>query len=104
MGSDLAAQLHHAQVLHDEGVNIILGGMADQLRRLLHLPVGDKGVQGQMHLHAPDVAVFHRVHQGLGGKVFRALAGVQTAHAQIHRVGTVLHRGSQGFHRTGGSQ
>ena len=98
MGRDLAAQLYHAQILDDKRVNIILGSMTDQLRRLLHLPVGDQGVQGQMDLHAPDMAVFHRVHQGLGGKVFRALTGVQIAHAQIHGIGAVLDRGTEGFH------
>ena len=40
VGSDLAAQLHHAQVLHDKGIDVILGGVADQFRGLLHLPVG----------------------------------------------------------------
>ena len=98
MGGNLAAQLHHAQILHDKSVDVILGGVADQLRGLLHFPVGHQGVQGQMHLHAPNVAVFHRVHKGLGGKILRALAGVQVADTQVHRVGAVLHRGPQGFH------
>ena len=81
VGGDLTAQLHHAQILNDKGVDVILGGVADGLRRFLHFPVGNQGVQGQMHLNAPNVAVFHRLHQGLGGKVLRALPGVEAADA-----------------------
>ena len=104
MGRNLAAQLHHAQILHDKRVNVILGGVADQLRRFLHLPVGNQGVQGQMNLHTPDVAVFYRIHQGLRGEVFCALTGVQTTNAQIYGVGAILHRRPQGFHGAGRGQ
>ena len=104
VGRNLAAQLHDTQVLDDKGIDIVLGGVADELRRLLHFPVGDQGVQSQVHIHAPDVAVFHRIHQSLGGEILGALAGVQIPHAQVHRVGTVLHRGPQGLHGTGGGQ
>ena len=51
--------------------------MADQFDELVALPVRDQGIQGQMHLNAPDVAVFHRLGEGLGSKVFRALAGIK---------------------------
>ena len=97
-GGDLTAQLHHAQVLHDKGINIILRGIADQLRRLGHLPVGDEGVEGQVHLHAPDMAVFNGIHQRLGSKVFRALPRVERAAAEVHGVSAVLNGRAQSLH------
>ena len=51
-----------------------------------------------MHLHAPDMAVFHRLSQSLGCKVFRALAGIKHAATQIHRISAILHGGFQGVH------
>ena len=55
---NLAAELGHAQILDDVGVDAGLGGFADQIGNRLEFPVGDQGVQGQMHVHTPDVAVF----------------------------------------------
>ena len=97
-GGNLTAQLHHAQVLHDKGVNIILRGIANQLRRLGHLPVGDQGIEGQVNLHAPDMAVFNGLHQRLGSEVFCALPRVECAAAQIHGVSAVLNGRAQSLH------
>ena len=90
MGCDLTAQLHNAQILDDEGINIVLGRMADQLAQLLGLPVGHQGVQGQMHRNATDVAILDGIHQGLGGKILRALSCIKGAYAQVDCIGTVL--------------
>ena len=99
MGGNLAAQLHHAQVLDDKSVDIMLRGIADGLRHFFHFPVGNQGIQGQMHLHATDVAVLNGIHQRLGGKILRALPCIKGTHAQVDRIGTVLHRSPKGFHR-----
>ena len=104
LGSDLFAKLDDAQILDDEGVHARTGGLADQLRSSIHLPVGDQGVEGQMHLHAPDMAVFHRLVKGGDRKILRALARIKAAAAKIHGIGTVLYRGLQGFHRARGGK
>ena len=54
-----------------------------------------------MHRNTPDMAVFHRVHQGLGCEIFGALAGIELSAAKIYRVCTVLNGSAQGFHRAG---
>ena len=97
-GGDLTAQLGHPQILDDEGIDVVLCGMADQLRHLLHLPVCHQGVDGQVYLHATDMAVFDCLHKGLGGKVLCALAGVKVAAAQVNRIGSVLNRCPKGLH------
>ena len=65
---------------------------------------GVDGIQCQMHLHTAHVAVFYRFGKSLRCKIFRALAGIETAAAQIYRVSTVLNGSFQGFHRAGGRQ
>ena len=78
--------------------------MADQLADSRYFPVGYQGIESQMDRHAANMAVFDGFGQGLGCEIFRALAGVEGAAAQIDRVGTVLHRRAQGLHRPGRSQ
>ena len=58
MGGDLAAQLHHPPVLDDEGIHPGGGRRPDQVAQLLHLLVRNQGIEGQMHLHPPDMAIF----------------------------------------------
>ena len=99
MGGDLAAQLHNAQVLDDEGIHTGGGRMADQITEFFGFPVGNQGIQGQMHLNTPDVAVLDRLRQGLGGEILGALAGIKGAAAQIDRICAILHRSAQGIHR-----
>ena len=99
LGRDLAAQLHHAQVLDDEGVHARLGGSPDQLPDRLNFPVRHQGVQGQMDLHPPHVAIAQSLLQGVNGKVFGALAGVKRPHAQIDSIRPILHRCPQRIHR-----
>ena len=100
----LANQLHQPQVLDDEGVHPQPGGGADDVRGRQHLPVRDQDIQRQMDLHAPDVAVGHRLLQLFQGKVFRAPAGVERVEAQIDRVGPILHGSPQRVHGAGGRE
>ena len=44
MGGNLAAQLHHAQILDDESIHTAQSGMADQLGQFIHFPVRNQGV------------------------------------------------------------
>ncbi len=79
--------------------------MDEVFRRLGHFFIGNnKGIQGEVNLQAPNMAVFHCLCQGLRGKVLGALAGVEVSHAQVYRIGAVLHRRTKGLHRPGGSQ
>ena len=57
-----------------------------------------------MHVNTPDVAVFDRIFQGLGGKILCTLAGVEGSHAQVNSIGTILYRSPEGIHRTGRGQ
>ena len=101
-GRNLAAQLHNTQILHDKGVNTQFGGGADDLGGLPHFPVGDQNIQSQMHLHTADMAVGNGLLQLFHGEVFGIASGVEIAVAKIHRVGAVLHGGTQRIHRPGG--
>ena len=101
---DLAAQLRHPQILHDIGIHSRFGGFADQLGHGFELPVGDQGVQRQVHGDTPHVAVFQRLAQGLQCEIFRALAGVKCADAEIDGIGAILNGCSQRLHRPGGGQ
>ncbi len=83
-------RLTHTQVLNNKCVHIARCRLGDELGHALALPVGDQGVQGQMDRHPTDVAVFHRLGQGLDGKILGALAGIEAAAAQINGVRTVF--------------
>ena len=101
---DLFAKLHNAQILDDKGIHARRGRLTDQVGGGIHLPVGDQGVEGQMHLDTPDVTVFHRLVEGGNRKILRALPRVKAAAAKIHGVGAVLYRGLQGLHGPGGGK
>ena len=81
MGGDLAAQLHHAPVLDDKGIHPRLGGGADEIPHLLQLPVRHQGIQGQVDLHPPDMAVPQGLCQGIHRKILCALPGVKSSNA-----------------------
>ena len=98
LGGDAATLLQHGQILYNKSVHAGDRRVADQLAKLGHFPVRDQGIEGKVHSDTPDMAVFHRLHQRLGGEVLRALAGVEATTAQIYRVGAVLHRRFQRVH------
>ena len=101
LGCNLAAQPHHAQILDDESVHAAHRRMTNQTAELFSLPVGNQGIQGQVDGNAPDVAVFHGLHQGLGGEVLGTLTGIEGSTAKIYGVCAILNRGLQRFHGSG---
>ena len=101
-GGDLTAQLGHPQILDDEGIDAHPGGLGDEVGYFLIFPVGDQGIQGQVDSHAPDMAVFQGLAQGLQGEVFGALPGIEGADAQVDGIGAILNRRAQRFHGAGG--
>ena len=104
MGCDLAAQLHNAQILHNEGIHVRVCRVADQFNEIFGLPVGNQGIQGQMHRNAPDMAVFDCLGQGLGGEILCALARVKHTAAEVDGIGAVLYRSPEGLHGPGRCQ
>jgi len=54
-----------------------------------------------MHLYTPYMTVGDSLCQGLGGEVLSALPRIKLSAAEIHGVGAILYRGTQGLHRPG---
>jgi hypothetical protein len=75
-------------------------GLFGELRGVLHLPVRHEGVEGDVHLAAPDPAVAHGLGKFLVGKILGSAAGVIVPEAHIYGVGTVLYGGDDRFRRT----
>ena len=98
VGGDLTAQLHDAKVLNNECVHIAGSSVADHLRQGIDLLVGNQGIQRQVDIHTPDMAVLYCLLQGLGGKILCALTGIKGAAAQIYGVCSVLYGCPKGIH------
>ena len=98
-GRQSAAEPYGAGILHDEGVDTGLGGLPHQFLHLRSFPIGRQRVDRQMHAHAANVAVAHRLAQLVQCEIFRTRAGVERAAAKVDRVRTVLHGGAQRIHR-----
>ena len=94
---DPPGQGRQAPVLDNDAVHAAAAGPAQILLRSGQLPVPQQGVEGQVDLYPPEVAVGHRLGQLLRGEVFRPPAGVELAAAQIHGVGPVLDGGHHGL-------
>ena len=101
---DLAAERHHAEILHDECVHAEHRSGADDVGGTRHFAVGDERVECQMHLDAAHVAVDNGLLQLVHGKVLRAHAGVERIISKINRVGAILNGGAERLHRAGGRQ
>ena len=99
---DLAAQGDDTEVLDDKGVHARTGCRLDRLGRGPHLPVGNQGVQRQIDLDAPHMAVAHRLRQLVQCEVFSAPTGIKILGAKVDRVGSVAHGGAERVERTGG--
>ena len=97
----LPGQKPQAPVLHQHRVHAPGACLAEGLRRLGQLPVGEEGVEGQVDLHPMPVAVVHGLGKGVIGKIPGAAAGVEAAQAHVHGIGPVLHGGQQGLRRPG---
>ena len=88
-----------AQILNDQPVRPRVRGKPRVFHGSFHLPVIDQGVEGDVYLAAADTAVAHGLFKFLVCEVFRAPAGVEIAHAQVHGVGAVLHGSDHGLRR-----
>ena len=104
MGRHLVAQIDHTQVLDDEGVHAGFRAGTDHLYQLRDLLVGYQGVEGKMYGDTTDMAVFHRLHQCLGGEILCTLPGIKCAATKIYGVCAILHCCAQRFHRPRGGQ
>ena len=93
-----------AQILHNQPVCPCGRGKPRIVHSGLHLPVVDQGVEGDVYLAAADMAVAHGLFKFLVCEVFRAPAGVEIAHAQVHGVGAVLHSSDYGLRRARGRE
>lgn len=89
VGEGPARQGDEPQVLHDEGVDPRPVGLAHHLQGLRQLALAQQGVQGQVDLDPPPVAVVHRAAQLLLVKVLGAAAGAELLGPQVDGVGPV---------------
>ena len=60
VGRRLPQHPYHAQVLDDDGVHTDVAGVGGHLGGAGQLPVGEQGVQSQVDLAAPQMAVRNR--------------------------------------------
>ena len=99
---DLPGQGKNAPVLDQDGVDAHFGGPAQGRGGLGKLPVRDQGVQREIYLYPPQVAVVHRLLKLPVGKILCVFAGIEVAKAHIDGVRAGLHGGHQGVPRPGG--
>ncbi len=78
--------------------------MADQRGDFPGLPIGNQGIEGQMHRDATDMAVLDGFGEHLGCEILGALAGIKAPATQIYGIGTVLYGGPEGLHGSGGGE
>ena len=104
VGDALAEHPQNAQVLDDDGVDADAAGVGGHLGRAGEFPVGEEGVQGEVDLAPPQVAVGHHLFHLLPGEIFRVAPGVEIPVAQIDGVRPVLHGGGHRLHGPGGGE
>ena len=103
-GRDLFAELHHAQILHDERVHAERGRGADDFCRARHFTVGDQRIEREVYLHAAHMAVDDGLLQLVGREIVRVHTRVEAVISKIYGVCAVLYGGAQRLHGTGGGQ
>lgn len=101
VGDRLAQHAHHAQVLDDHRVHADGAGVGGNFGGPGQLPVGEQGVQGQVDLAPPQVAIRNRRRSLLSREVFRVAAGVEISISKIDRVRSVLNGGGDRLHGAG---
>ena len=104
IGRNFPGQPPDAPILDEDSVHPHVRGFLQSLGGGRQLPVRHQGVQGQIDLHAPQVAIGHGGTEFLIGEVPGAAPGVEPAEAHIHRVGPILHGGYHGLPASGGAQ
>ena len=101
IGDGLPEKSGHAQVLDQDGVDADLRGKGGGLRRQGQFSVGQEGVQGQVDLGPPLMAVGNGLAQLLLGEVLGVAPGVEGAVAQIDGIRPGLDRCGQRLGGTG---
>ena len=91
-------------VLDDDGVHAAPACKEELFPGGVHLPVRDQGVDGEVDLHPPGVAVGDRPGELLEGEILRPPAGVEVPAAQVHGVRAALHGGHHGLPVAGGRE
>ena len=81
LGSNFLTQSHHAQILHDEGIHTGLCGSGNGLCGGGKLPIPYQGIQGQVDLYTPNVAVGHSFGKLLEGEISGIAAGIKALYA-----------------------
>ena len=76
VGNGVPQEPGHPQVLNQDGVHPGVGGKGRSLGGQGQLPVGQEGVQRQVDLGSPQVAVCYPPGQVLQGKILCVAAGV----------------------------
>ena len=95
VGNDFLQRRQNAPVLHQDRVHAALRRGARLRGKRGELAVGDEGVERQIDLHAPQMAIRDRRAEFLVREVPRAAARVERAKAHIHGVRTALHGGNK---------
>ena len=104
VGGHLAHHPQHTHVLYQHRIGPQAAGLGGELRRLGQLPVGEQGVQGQIHLGAPHMAIRNRRRKFLPGEILRVAAGIKISVSQIDGVRAVLYSRRHGLHGPGGGE
>ena len=104
IGRNFPGQPPDAPVLDENGVHPHVRGFFQGLGGGRQLPVRHQGVQGQIHLHPPQMAVGHGLPELLVREIPGAAPGVEPAEAHVHGVCPVLHGGHHGLPAPGGAQ
>ena len=104
VGGYLPHHPQHPHVLHQHRVGPQGGGLGGKLRRLGQLPVGEQGIEGQIYLGSPHMAIRNRRRKFLPGEILRVAAGVKVPVSQIDGVRAVLYGRRHGLHRPGGGK
>ena len=100
----LAEHPEHPQVLDQHGVHPEAAALLGHLGRGGELPVGEQGIQRQIDLHAPEMAVRNRRRKFLRGEILRVAAGVKVSVSKIDGVRAGLNRGGYRLGRSGGRE
>ena len=104
IGHGLFEDREKPQILHEYRVRADIGNKPRKIGGALHFPIAHECVHRDVHLAASHAAIAHSLFKFLVCEVFRTAAGVKGSESHIHRVRAVLHRGNNGFRRTGGRE
>ena len=104
IGGHLAHHPQYAHVLHQHRVGSQSAGLHGKVGGLRQLTVGEQGVQGQIDLGSPHMAIRNRRRKFLPGEILRVAAGIKISVSQIDGVRAVLYSRRHGLHGPGGGE